>query len=430
MLTIVRTHFQNSLYQNSYLLIIIRILGMGSGFLFWALAARILNPDEVGIASGIVSAAMLVAGFGQLGLGYGIVKYIQVTEDTLGLLNWALVISALASIFFALVFIASVHYWVNSLSVLQTSYQVSIVFVLFVCCATVTQLLNWIFLAKQRLIYSLFKNVIQTVSSIILIIGFAHYIPNYLSAFFAYATATLISIGIVFFYFLPIVQREYHFKLPRNIRVHLPAARFSIANFAADQLSRLPDTLLPLLVLAQLGPDAGAYFFVAWALGRSITVYANSVGESLFAEGSNRSEDAEQNLWRAVKLGLVIACGMALAISLIGRFILAIYGSAYVTNGLQLLCFVSFAAIPSALLTIYVNAMRIQNRLGIIALVMSGSACIGVLLSYIFMRYLGLTGAGLGWLLGQAIVLCTALIWQRIVSKHDEKAFRDLPSTV
>ena len=75
-----------------------RFLGAGLGFLFWALAARTMTADNVGLASGAVSAAMLLAGLAQLGLGYGLVRHLSHTDNPNGLLNLSIVLSGLTAL--------------------------------------------------------------------------------------------------------------------------------------------------------------------------------------------------------------------------------------------------------------------------------------------------------------------------------------------
>ena len=46
-----------------------RIAPMVTGFLFWALAALVLPPAEIGLGSAVVSAALLTVQLGMLGVG-------------------------------------------------------------------------------------------------------------------------------------------------------------------------------------------------------------------------------------------------------------------------------------------------------------------------------------------------------------------------
>ncbi len=48
--------FNDPLYKNSIFLIASSLLGAGTGFVFWVIAARFYSAEDVGFASAIVSA--------------------------------------------------------------------------------------------------------------------------------------------------------------------------------------------------------------------------------------------------------------------------------------------------------------------------------------------------------------------------------------
>ena len=57
--------------QNSVALILAKVATMGLGFLFWLVAARLFAPADVGLASGAVSAMMLITQLALLRGGLG-----------------------------------------------------------------------------------------------------------------------------------------------------------------------------------------------------------------------------------------------------------------------------------------------------------------------------------------------------------------------
>ena len=57
--------------QNSVALILAKVATMGLGFLFWLVAARLFAPSDVGLASGAVSAMMLITQLALFGRGLG-----------------------------------------------------------------------------------------------------------------------------------------------------------------------------------------------------------------------------------------------------------------------------------------------------------------------------------------------------------------------
>jgi O-antigen/teichoic acid export membrane protein len=389
-----------------------RVFGAGTGFIFWALAARVLSAEHVGLASGVVSAASLFAGLAQLGFGYGLVRHFSSSKDQNGLLNFAIVISGGVGTLLALCFLIAIPALSPAMLPVRSSITSGFVFVLLVLSTTTTQLLHWFFLASRRLSLSLWKMSIQSVFAIILLPILWRFMSGYMAIVTAYLLSTVIGLAISFWPFLRMAHPGYRFSMSHGISLRSSFAGYSIINYITDQFQRTPDTLLPLIVIEQFGPGAGAYFFTVWTLGRSIAAWAGSIAESLFAEGSNNPEAAATQTWRAVKLGVLLATGLTLATTLCGHLILSIYGQQYLEQGTVLLNYVALAGIPGVLLSIFVNFLRVKNHLKAVTVIMAISVGSGLILSTAMMQ-INFAGIGIGWLISQTIVLLGAAIWWR-----------------
>jgi O-antigen/teichoic acid export membrane protein len=184
---------------------------------------------------------------------------------------------------------------------------------------------------------------------------------------------------------------------------------------------------LPLIVIYLLGPSAGAYFFVVWTLARSIAAWAGSIAESMFAEASNTPALVSTFAWRSAKLGLLLAGAMTLAMLAGSQLLLSIYGQDYVEQGTGLLYWVALASMPGVLLSIFINFLRIRDRLRGVFTVTALSNGGSILLAYFGMVWLGMSGAGLGWLIGQMIVLIGVLSWWRWQQSYRHEAMRSVP---
>jgi O-antigen/teichoic acid export membrane protein len=412
MVTQIKTHLRNSLFFNTYLLIGMRMFGAATGFLFWALAARTTGAADVGLASGAVSAATLIAGLAQLGLGYGLIRHLASADDPNGLLNQSIVLSGLVSLGLALLFLAILPLWSPALLPLRADLATSLVFVILVVGTTTTQLLHWAFLAARRLSFSLWKMSIQSVLAIILLPALQPFMPGHLAISTAYMLSTLLGLAVSFWPFLPLARPGYRFSLRFSMSLRSSFANYSFVNYAADQLQRAPDTLLPLIVIDRFGTSAGAYFFIVWSLGRSIAAWAGSIAESLFAEGSNDRADASTHTRRSVKAGLLMAGGLAAATMLSGRFILSLYGQEYIEQGVRLLYLVALSGIPGVLLSIFINFLRIKDRLRAVSAISAANSGCAMLLS-VAMLQVSFIASGLGWLMAQILVLAAAGLWWR-----------------
>ena len=66
-----------SLYRNTIYLILSFMTINLSGFIFWILAAKLYKPEDVGLASAAISAALFLANVSGLGLGFGLIRLLS-----------------------------------------------------------------------------------------------------------------------------------------------------------------------------------------------------------------------------------------------------------------------------------------------------------------------------------------------------------------
>lgn len=401
------------LLRNTSLLMLTRIAGSAIGLLFWTLAARLVPATPLGIATGAVSAAFLLSGLAQLGLGYGLVKYVVPQPATNGIISLGLFLTGLAASILVALFLAGLPFWSPDLLPLRASVGLLLLFASLVVGTSLSQLLHWLFLAKGRLEFSLAKQSGQSLAAVLLLITLRSHLDGAMLPLLAYTIATLSALLVGLFWFLPSSQPGFRLSATVEHRLRRSFARFSLANYLSDQFQRSPDALLPLLFIYLFGPEAGACFFVAWGLGRAINALAGSVAESFFAEGVREPTCVSHHVRQAALFGGGIAVALALLVNLATPWLLSAYGRVYVVQGASTLRLVALAAIPGIWLLLLVNILRLQGRLRALNLIIAGNSCLGIALSYLCMNQFGYAGAGTGWLASQMICLTLALLWYR-----------------
>ncbi len=413
MMRYLRGHFNSSLVINSYLILIMRFLGSATGFIFWALAARLLSKENVGLASSAIAASALLAGLAQLGLGYGLVRFAAQSPRTATLINTTCAVVALAGAVLSAGFLLGLEWWSPALAPLLASAEAWGSFTLLVITTGMFQLLNWAFLSKHRTTLSLLNNTFQSVLNIILFVLLVWWTPNYLAAVHAYTIATILSVLLALFTLLPMTGHTFRrsFTWPRF--THARFARYSLSNYVTDQLQKAPDTLMTLVVINVLGPVIGSYFFVVWSVNAGLRALASSTATSLLMEGSQRPELLAQHAYKSLRLGLILAIGMAISVSVFSRLILSFYGPDYVERSTVLLILLSLSLVPNVLVSVLTSVLRINGRLWPLITVTGGDLLLGLVTVYVGMTFFGLLGVGIGWLISRCImVIAMALLWR------------------
>lgn len=414
MINKIRIHLRTPLFLNGYLLLVMRVVSTGFGFLFWALAARTMSADDVGLASGTIAVTMLLAGLAQFGLGYGLVRHLSRAENPNQLLNLSIVISALASITLAVLFLITLSTWSPALLPLRSTLFTSLLFIVLVLSWTLSVLLHWVFIATRRVIFSLTRQTSHQMMAVILLFVFLPIMPGFLAVLSAHTLATLCS-ALLSFQVLPKAQPGYRFSLTfgeaekKALRSHF--AYYSFANYLVEQLQKAPMTILPLLVINEFGASGGAYFFVVWTMGKALSSSISSISLSLFAEGAHDPAKATTYAWRAIKLGGLLTSAFGVLIIVGGRLILSLYGQEYVDNGLHLLYLLTLSSVPTVWFSVFTSLLRIRDQLKELLIIEGISNFFSLLLTYLGIITLGFVGAGIGWLVAQVLILVVSTAW-------------------
>jgi O-antigen/teichoic acid export membrane protein len=417
MATWIKLRFQDRLVHQTSLLLAMRVLGTGLGFLFWVLAARIASAEHVGVASGAISAAALLAGLAQLGLGYVLIRQLAHSLDPARLVNRTILLVGSVALLEAGLFLLGSAVWSPALLPLRSTLVQSGLFILLVGSTALSQLLHWVFLARRQLTYSLIKQVCQSVLALGLL-WLLQPLGGYRAVLLAYTGATTLTLILAWMCFIPRALPGYRLAWPGASGIDRALLRDALPNYAADQLQRAPDTILPLLALHYLGPAGGATFFIVWSLGSSISSWAGSIAESLLIEGMHHQDLLEQYARRATRIGLLLTIGIGVSLSLASQPILAIYGAAYAESGRYLLFAVAASGIPWVLISLCVSRLRIMHRHRAVFVLMAASNGLGIIVCGGLMSY-GIIWAGLGWLAVQTGIWCGAhFFMQRQSNDH------------
>jgi O-antigen/teichoic acid export membrane protein len=409
-----QAHLKDPLYLNSYLLIGMQMLGTIFGFIFWALAARRMPAEAVGLASGALSAAMLLSGLAQIGLGYGLVRNLPKSHNPFGLVTFTLAITTFAGIILSILFLVVVESWSPALATLRQDPLHAVLFVILITGWTLSVTTNWIFIAARRVIFSFTRQTSHMVVAVLLLLLFTSMMEDFTAALLAHTIAVVFSVIISLAAFpkaMPGFKYNFAFREAMAGLSRKRHAIFSMTNYAGEQVQRAPNALLPLLVINLLGPGPGAYFFVVWTIGSALAGWISSLGQSLFAEGSNDPDQAGSFAKRAMWLGLALIGGLTIIVLFGGRLILMIYGQEYVDNGLHLLYLITLASIPVVLTSIFVNFLRIHDRVRAVLVIQIAASVLGLLFIYWAVTRYGLLGVGVGWLLAQSLVFGLSILW-------------------
>lgn len=378
------------------------------GVVFWIVVARLYPPDEVGLATALISAIGVIGLLSRLGFGTGLVRYLPQEGDKRGMINTCLTIAGLFSLLLAIIFVAGLDFWSPALLFVQEDMSILLLFILFTSIQSLLVLQSSAFVGLRSAKFALFQGLIAKALRIPLPIIVASL--GVLGIFFSWGIASCMALVAAFFLFFPRVVAGYYPVPTMKRKVINEMAHFSAGNYVAETLDSLPALLLPLIIVNVLGEEMGAYFYMAWAVAALLFAIPVATATSLLAEGSYDPSRFRKDVIRAIKFALTFLIPAILGVFVLGDKLLLLFGSEYSENALTLLRILSLSAIPLTITTVYVTIKRLQLRISPIISIYAIAATGTLAASYILMVNLDLLGIGIAWLAVQA-TMAAAVGW-------------------
>jgi len=279
-------------------------------------------------------------------------------------------------------------------------------FVVFTVIAALNILTNAVFLAYRKahiicainVIFSVFKVALTLVFTkggammIFVLIGISQFVGLALS---------LVVIHRLGFVFRPRLSHD----------ILQMSKRYSSSVYMASVLNLLPPTLLPLIIVSQLGPENAAYYYMAFTIAGVLYTVSYASMQSAFAEGSHDETALKSHITKAAKLIGVLLIPAIVFVTIFSGRILQTFGNAYAVKGSFLLRLFALGALPVAAYSALGAIFKItQNLRGVV--IMNGIYAVAILgLSYFWMPQFGVVAIGWSWVLGNVAAVAIGFVF-------------------
>ncbi len=371
------------------------------GFVFWLVAARFFSPTDVGLATALISAVLLLCLLARLGLDIGVIRFLAGAPNRSDMINTCLTVAGLSSLVVAVAFLLGLDLWSPELLFVRNNLGYATLFVVFTVVVNLTGLFqDGIFVALRATQFSLATHGIIGLRLLLLpFLGFLGAYGIFSSWGLAYSAAFLC--GMVF---IARTKVDYRPKIGIRGQIVLNMLRFSLANHAAEIMKWLPTFVLPLVIVNVFGPDMGAYFYVAWIVASMLFAVPYSVGFSLLAEGSYQPEKIKSDTARAARFTYLLIIPIALFLFFAGDRLLSLVGGSYSDEAFDLLRILSLSAIPVAFNSLHIAVSRIRRQTIPVICFYGFPALVTIGVGYILVERMGLSGIGVAWISSQLAV--------------------------
>lgn len=412
---LIRRLHSDSLYRNSFYLMASTFVMAGFGFFFWMINARLFTPEQVGLATTIISAMGLITSFSLLGLNNGLIRYLPMSERKNDKISTCFLVTALAIIIISVIFLVGLKTFSPRLFFIRENLPYALFFIFFMLISSSSNIIESVFIAFRNTKYILIQGTIFSILKLIL--------PFSLVALGAYgifsswmlALTTASSVSFI------VLIKKFGFK-PRlviNTNIIKKIGRFSFGNYIAGFLGGLPTMILPLMITNLINPEKTAYYYMAMMIASLLFIIPQATTQSLFAEGSHDGKELKQHVKKAARIILLILIPAILITLFLGKYILLAYGKNYSHEGLRFLQLLALSSIFVSFNSIFGTILKIEHKIIELIFISLLSAILIIGLSYLFINR-GLLGVGLAWIAGNMLIGGIYLAYWTLYRHHKE----------
>jgi O-antigen/teichoic acid export membrane protein len=399
-----RAQLTSPLFRNAYAL----MLNTGAtgllGVVYWLLAARYYPAVDVGRATAAYSAMNFVSGLAAANILGAFTCFVpQSGHRTAAFVLRAYLLSSVASVLFAVLFMLTISHWGASYAELRGMIP-ALCFVVCVVAWGIFTLQDGVLIGLRSAIWVPIENGTFGVVKIVLLLAWAAAVPS-LGIDISWMLPVILSLPLVnlliFSKLIPDHQLLIGDRRPPNVR---QIGRFLAGDYTGALCVLAISNLVPIAVAVYVGPQLNAYFYMAWTIGGMLFVVAVSMARSLTVEGALDNETLAANCRLALRHAMLLLAPTAALAALLAPVILGLFGSGYASYGVPILRVLAIATLPRTLTEVYLGALRAQSRAKPIAVIQIVRCVLVLGLAVALIGTMGMVGAAVAVLVAESVI--------------------------
>jgi O-antigen/teichoic acid export membrane protein len=408
---------QDPLIASAYSLVANSALTAGLGVAFWSVAARLYDPVELGRDAALIAVMLELSTICQLNMVNAVTRFLpSLKRGAASALLRAYAVSAAAALVGGVLFLLLAPRVSPEFDFVVDDWRLGALYVV--------GLVSWGWFAVQDAALTAVRRApwVPVENGLFGILKLAA-LPAFLAlgatdgVFLAWTLPVLLLIP-------PVNLFLFRRAIPEHLRKHRPSGsaiaarlgrrgvvRFMAQDWAATALSLAPTALLPVLIVALLGPQPNAYFFIPYMIVTAFNMLFVAAGTSLVVEGAMAEDRIRAMAERiARRLALIVIPGTTLMIAA-APLILLPFGQDYVRESSTVLRLLACGSLFYAALALYVALARVRGSSSGILMVEAVKLPLLLAGAVALSGPLGIEGVALAWLGSIALVACAVAPW-------------------
>ncbi|MBW8484456.1 hypothetical protein [Actinomadura parmotrematis] len=376
---LLRRELGNPLFRNAYALMLNGGVTTALGAAFWLVGPFFYGPADYGRNTAMNQAVMFVGGVTML--NFLLIRFVpESAGSTRRLVLACYALGAAAAALVGAAFLVTVNVWGRGWSNFDglRGFWPGVLFVAMAIAWNLWNAMEGTFTGLRRAGWVPVANTVWSLTRLGLVMALAGAFPHN---------------GIVLSWYLPVmvllppVNRLIFGRLiPAHRRANAGRGHRSTRReilgylgpgYLGGALQFATVSLVPLVVAAHLTPGTNACFQMAWVPGMMLDLLALTLSYSLTVEGSFDRAALAGSTRAALRRTVVLLVPVTAVVVAAAPLGLRIYGHGY-EAGAPLLQWLALAVLPKAVIELYIGALRVRNRTGLVA-VLQGVRLAGVL---------------------------------------------------
>ncbi len=408
---VIAAHMARPLERNAYALALNAVVTAVLGLVYWLFAARYYTPRAVGEGSALVSAMVFLATCSNLNLTGAMTHFLpRAARATAALVSGAYAAGASLAVVLSITFVLVAPELSSKLEFFRDSWLVSTAFCVAVVMWVIFALQDGVLTGLRRADWVPVENGSFAVAKLVLLVPLATALPAFgiFVSWMAPLVLILVVVNVALFRRLLPQHAAQTAGQPMPVRARR-VVRFVGGDYLGSLFLQGSTTLLPVLVVARLGAEANAHFYVAFLLVSAVDVMALNVGASLTVEGSREERNLPGLMGRTVRLGALLLLPAVATLIVAAPLLLSLFGESYAQSAESTLRLLALGLLAKGATILYVSACRARGAVSSIVAVEASTFAVVISLSLLLVGPLGLAGVGLAWLAGQTAVALVVL---------------------
>lgn len=390
--------------RNAFALMFSIVLTSVLGVLFWALAARLFGPEQLGLGSALISSLLALSSIAQLNLDNVLNRFLPAAgSSTTAFIVSAYAVSAAIALMCGLAYLGVIGYFAPALLKAVSAPWAGTWFVIALVLWTIFALQDIVLASLQKSVWVPIENSVYAMGKILLLPLFATLALSGLSLFMVWTIllpVLVLTVNVLIFgVYRPTVQTTSEGQLTFQAMLRL---------MGCDYVGRLAAMItigvIPITIVAMAGGEESAKYHLAWTMAYSLFLLGDAMSRSMLAAaamepGRVQELAAEAFVWAMAPIAVAV---LVLAVG--AHWIMQIFGAAYALDGATVLRILAIDSLMSAPLALYFAVARVRNRFKTIAYVEVSMLVMVLGLSILMLPLLGIIGVALAWLIAHTIV--------------------------